>query len=428
MENMDNVDFETKAVHAGQQPDPTTGSIITPIYATATYVLEEVGKNKGYQYSRTNNPTRTVLETLVASLEGSKYGVAFATGMAAADAIVRARLKSTDHIIVCDDAYGGIYRLFEQNYKKFGLKITYVDTRYSENVQKALLPETRMVWLETPTNPLLKISDIEAICKIIENENKHRSIEQKILTVVDNTFMTPFFFKPLNFGADIVLHSTTKFLSGHNQLVGGLCVIKDNPDTWYNSTRVVKDYMGNPVIDETTGKEKLEPINTVYEDLKFIQNAVGAVPGPFDSWLTIMGIKTLAVRMQKHEENAHKIVDFLSSHKNVAKVYYPGLLTHINHNIAKQQYTGFGAMISFELKGGLQDGIKVMNTLKLWSLAESLGAVESLVVHPASMTHASIPREVRLTRGISDGLIRLSVGIESANDLIADLRQALDKI
>ena len=425
---MDKIDFETKTVHAGQRPDPTTGSIVTPIYATATYVLDAVGKDKGYQYSRTNNPTRTVLENLVASLEGSTYGVAFATGMAAADAIIRARLKSHDHIIVCDDAYGGIYRLFEQNYKKFGLKVTYVDTRYSENVQKALLPETRMVWLETPTNPLLKISDIEAICQIIEHENKQRPTEQKILSVVDNTFMTPYFFKPLNFGVDIVLHSTTKFLSGHTQLVGGICVIKDSPNVWYNSTRVVLDYMKNPVIDKTTGKEKTEPINTVYEDIKFIQNAVGAVPGSFDCWLTIMGIKTLAVRMQRHEENARKIVDFLSSHEKVAKVYYPGLPAHINYNVAKRQYTGFGAMISFELKGGLEDGIKTMNNLRLWSLAESLGAVESLVVHPASMTHASIPRDVRLARGISDGLIRLSVGIESVHDLIADLQQALDKI
>lgn len=421
-------DFDTRAVHAGQSPDPVTGSITTPVYLTATYVLEEIGKDRGYQYSRTNNPTRTVLETLIADLEGSKYGVAFSTGMAAADAVIRSLLKSGDHVVVCDDAYGGIYRLFEQNYRKFGLKFTYVDTRIPDNVKRAITPETRMVWLETPTNPLLKITDIAAVAEIIQEVNSNRKDSEKVVLCVDNTFMTPYFLRPLELGADIVLHSTTKYLSGHNQLVGGMVVVKDDPDKWYNQSRPVTGLMGRQEIDDETGKVKTEVVNTLYEEIRFIQNAAGAVPGSFDCWLTITGIKTLALRMQKHEDNARKIVDFLTNHSKVDKVYYPGLENHINHRIAKQQMSGFGGMIAFELKTDIEGAIKFMNSVELWSLAESLGAVESMITHPASMTHASVPPDVRYVRGITDGLIRLSVGIESAGNLIDDLRKALEKI
>ena len=420
--------FDTKVVRAAQRPDPTTGAITTPIYQTATYVLDEIGKDKGYQYGRTNNPTRTVLENLIAALEGSKYGIAFSTGMAAADAIVRALLKKGDHIVVSDDAYGGIYRLFQQNYRKFGLEFTYVDTRYIENVENAIKENTRMIWLESPTNPLLKVSDLKGICKIAENKNQERNNEQKIVTVVDSTFMTPYFLRPLELGADIVLHSTTKYLSGHNQLVGGMVVVRDDPNKWYYEQQEVLNHFGKPIIDEKTNKPKTETINALYEKIKFIQNAVGAVPSPFDCWLTILGIKTLSLRMQKHEQNAKEIANFLANHPKVATVYYPGLESHFNHHIAKEQMSGFGGMISFELKGSLNDAITVMNSVKLWALAESLGAVESMITHPATMTHAAVPREVRLERGINDGLIRLSVGIEDPEDLINDLNQAFSKI
>jgi cystathionine gamma-lyase len=424
----DGHDINTRTVHAGQYPDPETGAIITPIYQTATYILEEIGKDRGYQYSRTNNPTRTVLEELIADLEGSRHGIAFSTGMAAADAIVRALLKSGDHLVVCDDAYGGIYRLFEQNYRKFGLKFTYVDTRYPENVENAILPETRMIWLESPTNPLLKITDIAAIAETVEKMNEERYEGNKMILCVDNTFMTPYFLKPLEFGVDIVLHSTTKYLSGHNQLVGGMVVVRDDPSKWYYQPRPVMGLVGKEEIDEQTGKAKTEIVNTLYEEIKFIQNAVGAVPGPFDCWLTIMGIKTLAIRMERHEENAREIVKFLKNHPKVDKIYYPGLETHVNHEVANQQMTGYGGMITFELKADIDGTVKFMNKVELWSLAESLGAVESMITHPASMTHAAVPLEIRHARGISDGLIRLSVGIESADDLINDLKKALEEV
>lgn len=404
--------FNTKVVHAGQGPDPVSGAITTPIYQTATYVLDEIGKDRGYQYSRTNNPTRTVLQDLVASLEGSTYAVAFSTGMAAVDAIIRSRLKSGDHVVCFDDAYGGVYRLFEQNYKKFGLEVDYVDMRDKENVSKAIKPNTKLVWLETPTNPLLKVADVEGICKIISDVNESRSKDKKIFSVIDNTFMTPYFMQPFQLGCDVVIHSMTKFLSGHNQLVGGMAIIRDDPARWY--------------YEEIDGQK----VNTLHEDIKFIQNSVGAVPSPLDCYLSIMGIKTLALRMEKHNANALEIMKFLQQHPKVSKIYYPGLPSHQNHDIAKKQMTGFGGMMSFELdvKYGIQGGIKVMNSVKLWSLAESLGAVESMVTHPASMTHAAVPPEVRKARGISDGLIRLSVGIEDVKDLIADLEQALNSV
>ena len=409
---MTNKDFSTRVVHAGQQPDPVSGAITTPIYQTATYVLDEIGKDRGYQYSRTNNPTRTALQDLVANLEGSTYGVAFSTGMAAVDAVIRSRLKAGDHVVCFDDAYGGVYRLFEQNYKKFGLEVDYVDMRDKENVRKAIKPNTRMVWLETPTNPLLKVADVEGICQIVAETNESRDKEHKLFSVIDNTFMTPYFLKPFTLGTDIVVHSVTKFLSGHNQLVGGMVVVRDDPTRWYYET-----------IDG-------QKVNTLHEDVKFIQNAVGAVPSPMDCYLSLLGIKTLALRMEKHNANALEIMKFLQNHPKVSKINYPGLPSHQNHDIAKKQMTGFGGMLSFELdeKYGIEGGKTVMNSVKLWSLAESLGAVESMVTHPASMTHAAVPPEVRKARGISDGLIRLSVGIENASDLINDLAQALDLV
>jgi cystathionine gamma-lyase len=293
-----------------------------------------------------------------------------------------------------------VYRLFEQNFRKYKLDFTYVDMRDSRNVKESIEQETKLIWLETPTNPLLKIADVEEICNIVKMENKHRETKNKILSAIDNTFMTPFFLKPLNFGADIIVHSTTKFLSGHNQLVGGLVVVRDDPSLWYYENQPI---LGN---NGSSSGDKSELVNTVYQDIKFIQNAVGAVPGPMDCWLTIMGIKTLHIRMERHNSNALKIVDYLKNHPKVSKLFYPGLLSFENHSIAKNQMTGFGGMISFELTEGLEAGRALMNNVKLWSLAESLGAVESMITHPASMTHASVPDEIRRARGISDGLVR----------------------
>jgi len=415
------MEFETRAVHAGYTPDPSTGAITPPIYQTATYVLPELGVNLGFDYSRTSNPTRSVLESLIANLEGSQYGIAFSTGMAAVDAVIRARLQAEDHAVVFDDAYGGVYRLFEQNFRKYKLDFTYVDMRDPKNVENAIKPETKLVWLETPTNPLLKIADVEAICRIVNTENLKRKSD-KILTAIDNTFMTPYFLKPFQFGADIIVHSTTKFLSGHNQLVGGIVVVRDDPSRWYYEEPPLMDDKEN-IIENGT-----EKVNTVYQDIKFIQNAVGAVPGPLDCWLTIIGIKTLHLRMERHNTNALAIVEYLASHPKVSKIYYPGLTSHKNHDIASVQMSGYGGMVSFELIGGLEAGRKLMNSVKLWSLAESLGAVESMITHPASMTHASVPPDVRQARGISDGLVRLSIGIEAFEDLIADLNQALNQI
>jgi cystathionine gamma-lyase len=403
----DKLKIETKAVHAGQSPDKETGSILPPIYQTATFVLPEVGVNLGYDYSRTSNPTRHILEALIAELEGSEYGIAFSTGMAAIDAVIRARLSSGDHVLVCDDVYGGVYRLFENNYRKYGLLFDYIDMRDPKNVLEAITPATRLMWIETPTNPLLKIINIEAISEIVLEENRNRDLDKKILSVVDNTFMTPYFLSPFKYGADIIIHSTTKYLSGHNQLVGGVAVVKDDPQRWYYND---------------------QGINTVYEDLKFIQNSVGAVPSPMDAWLTILGIKTLHLRMERHNTNAQAIVRFLTNHPKVSSIFYPGLSSHRNHTVAKAQMRGFGGMISFELNGGLKAGRELMEYVKIWSLAESLGAVESMITHPATMTHASLPDEVRRARGISDGLIRLSVGIEAVEDLILDLAQALKYI
>lgn len=378
--------FATKAVHAGISPDPTTGAIIPPIYQTATYTLEEVGQDKGFDYTRSSNPTRAVLEANVAALEGGQHGVSYASGMAAVDAVLRL-LSAGDHVICSDDVYGGVSRLFDQILSRYHLSFTYVDTSNPENITQAIQPTTKLIWVETPTNPLLKVTDLEAVAKI---GRAHR-----ILTGVDTTFATPYLLRPLEWGIDLVLHSTTKYLSGHNQIIGGIVV---------------------------TNNDEL------FEKLKFFQKSIGAVSSPFDCWLTLLGIKTLALRMERHSANGLAVAEFLEGHAKIAKVNYPGLPSHPQHEIAKRQMKAFSGMISFELKGGLEAGTTLMNSVQLCSLAESLGAVETMITHPATMTHASVPREARLKRGLTDGLVRISVGIEDVEDITTDLAQALEKV
>ncbi len=377
--------FSTLAIHAGQDADPSTGALITPIFQTATFVLDELGVNKGYQYARTHNPTRTALEECLAALEGGKYGLACASGLAAAYTVTNL-LKAGDHVIVGEDVYGGVYRLFEQVLTKYNLKFTYVNARNTHEVEQAITPETKLVWLETPTNPLLRLADLRAIAKITKANG--------LVLVVDNTFATPYFQKPLSLGADIVVHSTTKYLNGHSDVIGGAIVTSD---------------------------EKL------YEQLQFHNNAVGAVPGPFDCFLILRGLKTLALRMREHERNARAIAEYLEKHPAVEAVHYPGLPSHPQFDLAKSQMTGFGGMVSFVVKGGLEAAKDVVNNTKLFQLAESLGGVKSLICHPATMTHKPIPKEVREHCGIVDGLIRVSTGIEEAADLIADLERVLAK-
>lgn len=378
--------FETKAVRAGISPDPSTGAIVPPIYQTATYVLSEIGTSKGYDYSRSSNPTRGVMEANLAALESGSYGIAFASGMSAVDAISRL-LSAGDHVISSDDVYGGVSRLYDQILHKFGLTVSYVDTSNPENIAEAIQPNTRMIWIETPTNPLLKITDLEMVARIAK--------EHKLLTAVDSTFATPCLLRPLEWEIDLVIHSTTKYLSGHNQLIGGVVV---------------------------TNRDDL------YEELKFIQKSVGAVPSPFDCWLTLLGVKTLHLRMERHSANGMVVARFLDEHPKVARVIYPGLPEHPQHAIAKRQMQAYSGMISFELEGDVQSGIKLMNSVELCSLAESLGSVETMITHPATMTHASVPKEVREKRGLTDSLVRLSVGIEAVEDVIADLAQALEKV
>ena len=375
--------FETRAIHAGCEPDSGTGAIMTPIFQTSTYVQESPGKHKGYDYSRTHNPTRTALERNIASLEEGEYGLAFSSGMSAISAVTQL-LAAGDHVICCDDVYGGTFRLFDKVLKKYNLEFDSVDLTVPQTLERHRKNNTRLVWLESPSNPLLKLVDIEAIARIAK---KHT-----ILVVVDNTFATPFFQKPLKLGADIVMHSTTKYLNGHSDVIGGSLVMKD--------------------------KE-------LYDKLQFLQNAVGAVPGPFDCFLVLRGIKTLAIRMERHAENAIKIAQFLENHPKVRKVIYPGLSSHPQHELAKKQMTGFGGIVTFFIKGGLEAARRFLERVKIFSLAESLGGVESLIEHPAIMTHASLPKEVREKIGISDELIRVSVGIEHVDDLIGDLKQAL---
>lgn len=376
----------TKIIHAGIEPDKTTGSIVPPIYETATYVLEEVGKDKGFDYTRASNPTREILEKNLAAIEEGKYGISFASGMAAIDAVMKL-LKPGDHVVVSDDVYGGTSRLFNKILSKYGIEFTYVDTSSEELLKKTIQSNTKMLWIETPTNPLLKITNLEAMNNIAK---KH-----SLYYVVDSTFTTPVLLRPLEFGADIVVHSTSKYISGHNQLIGGIAI---------------------------SNNEKIA------QQLKFVQKATGAVPSPFDCWLTLLGIKTLALRMERHTENAKVVAKFLENHPKIERVIYPGLKSHPQHNIAKKQMDDFGGMISFELKKGVKAGKTLMNNVKLISLAESLGATETMITHPATMTHAEVDPKERLSRGLTDGLVRLSVGIEDVEDIISDLKQALNKI
>jgi len=374
--------FDTLAIHAGQEPDPTTGAIMTPVYFTSTYVQAGPGEHKGYEYSRTKNPTRVALEHCLAALEGAKYGAAFGSGCAAADMLMHL-LDAGNHVVVSDDVYGGTFRLFDKVFKRQGLSFSFVDMTRLENVEKAITPATRMIWVETPTNPMLKLIDLARAAEIAK---KHR-----LISVCDNTFMTPYFQRPLELGFDIVTHSTTKYLNGHSDCVGGFACTND------------KD---------------------LSDRIYFHQNAVGGVPGPMDSFLVLRGVKTLHLRMERHASNAAKIADYLSRHPKAGKVTYPGLTSHPQHELARKQMKGFGGMMTFEIKGGLEAARRFLKTVKIFACAESLGGVESLIEHPAIMTHASIPKENREKLGITDGFIRLSVGVEDAQDLIDDLEQA----
>ncbi len=377
--------FATRAIHVGQEADPTTGATIVPIYQTSTYTQEAPGQHKGYEYSRSGNPTRAALEECVAALEGGEYGLAFASGLAATTAVM-SLLSPGDHIVAGDDLYGGSYRLFDKVLQKSnGLDFTFVDTTDPEAVEGALRPETKMLWIETPTNPMLTLSDIQTLSDMAH--------ERSAIVAVDNTFASPYFQQPLSLGADIVVHSTTKYMGGHSDVVGGATITSDAD---------------------------------LQERLAFYQNAAGAVPGPFDSWMVMRGLKTLAVRMRQHESNALAIAGFLQGHEQVATVNYPGLPSHPQHDLAKKQMTGFSGMVSFTLKSGAEAAYAAVQQTKLFSFAESLGGVESLITHPATMTHAAIPKESREARGVTDGLLRLSVGIEDVEDLIGDLEQAID--
>jgi cystathionine gamma-lyase len=376
--------FSTRAIHAGQEPDPSTGAVTTPIFQTSTYAQSGLGEHKGYEYSRSGNPTRTALESCLAALEDGQYGLAFASGLAAENTVL-SLLNAGDHVISCDDLYGGTYRLFERVMKRYHVETSYVGAQASiEAYERAIGPTTKMLWLETPTNPLLNLVDIQALAEVAH--------QHKLIVVVDNTFATPYFQQPLHLGADIVVHSTTKYINGHSDIIGGALVVNDQE---------------------------------LYESLKFHQNAAGGVPGPFDAWLTLRGIKTLSVRMRQHAENAVLVARFLAEHPRVEKVYYPGLPSHPDHELAKRQMSGFGGMVSFQFKGSYEDVTNIVRRFQVFTLAESLGSIESLVCHPASMTHASIPREIREARGLTDTLLRLSVGIEDAEDLLADLEQVL---
>lgn len=376
--------FGTTAIHAGVEPDPSTGAIMTPIFQTSTYVQASPGDHKGYEYSRTQNPTRDALQKSIAALENGKHGLCFSSGLAAIDAVVKL-LNPGDEVIAANDLYGGTYRLFTKIYAKFGLKFHFIDMEDISNIEKYVNDKTKLIWLETPTNPMMNIIDIVGASTIARNH--------KLWLAVDNTFATPYLQQPLELGADIVMHSVTKYLGGHSDVVMGALVVNDNK---------------------------------LAEDLAFIQNSSGATPGPQDSFLVLRGIKTLHLRVQRHCENGRVIAEFLKTHPKVEKVYWPGFETHPNHNIAKSQMKDFGGMISFTLKGNdKNEAFSIMESFKYFSLAESLGGVESMVNHPATMTHASIPYEERQKIGLLDSLIRLSVGIEDVDDLLADIKQAL---
>ena len=377
--------FATKTIHAGQTPDKSTGAIMTPIYQTSTYIQESPGKHNGYEYSRTGNPTRSALERNIAGLESGKYGLCFGSGLAAIDAIIKL-LNPGDEVISTNDLYGGSYRIFTKIFAKYNIKFHFVDMSDLNNISKLISSKTKMLWTETPTNPMLNIVDISALSKVAKKHD--------LIFVVDNTFATPYLQRPIEYGADIVMHSLTKYMGGHSDVVMGAIVCNDDD---------------------------------IAEKLYFIQNSCGAVPGPMDSFLVLRGIKTLHVRMQRHCDNAKEIAEFLNKHPKIQTVYYPGLTTHKNHEIAKLQMRDFGGMMSFSLKGDkLDDAIKIVSNTHFFTLAESLGGVESLCGHPATMTHAAIPKEERLKSGVSDSLIRLSVGIEDVDDLIYDLKSSLD--
>jgi cystathionine beta-lyase/cystathionine gamma-synthase len=376
--------FETKAICIGQAADQATGATIVPIYQTSTFTQEEVNKNKGYEYSRVGNPTRTALDACLASLEEGKYGLTFSSGLAAEHAIL-SLLHSGDHVIVPEDMYGGTYRLIKEIFEPYKITFTFTDFTDLNLIEKAFLPSTKMVWIETPTNPTLKIFDIASISAL--------SHEKNAIVVVDNTFLSPYFQKPLLLGADIVVHSTTKYINGHSDIIGGAVILKNTE---------------------------------LFKKIQLVQKSVGAVPSPFDSWLTLRGVKTLAIRMQQHEKNAFKVADFLLKEPNVLEVFFPGLESHPGYAIAKKQMTGFGGVVSFKLKGGLNECNVFFKKLKIFQLADSLGGIESLANYSALMTHDYFPSELRLKIGVTDNLIRLSVGIENIDDLLEDLKNALD--
>jgi cystathionine gamma-lyase len=377
------MEFETMAIHAGQEHDPATGAVIVPVYFTSTFAQESPGRHKGYEYSRTHNPTRTALERCAAALENGKYGLAFASGMAAINNVLNL-LKTGDHLVCTNDMYGGTYRILEHVYRDYGVDFSLVDTTRPAEIEAAVRDSTRMIWIESPSNPLLRITDLAAVARI--------GREKGLVTVIDNTFATPYFQRPLDLGFDVVVHSTTKYLGGHSDVVGGLVV--------------------------TSSEEH-------FKRLRFCQNAVGGTPGPMDAWLVLRGIKTLAVRMREHMANAIKVAEFLESHRRVRRVIFPWAKSHPQYDLARKQMSGTSGMIAFEIEGGLEDARRFLERVKIFTLAESLGGVESLVEHPATMTHSHVPVEIRAQAGISDTLVRLSVGIENAADLMRDLDQAL---
>ena len=377
--------FATTAIHAGNDPDPTTGAVTVPIYQTSTYAQDGLGKHKGYEYARTQNPTRFALEQNIAALEGARFGYAFASGMAAIDTTLRL-VKAGEHVVVSDNTYGGTFRLFSRILSGYGIEFSYVDTSDATSVEAAIKENTRMVFVETPTNPVMVVTDLQAVSEVA-----HRAGAR---VICDNTFMSPYLQRPLEFGVDIVIHSTTKYLNGHSDSVGGVVVLNDEKDA---------------------------------EWIAFVQNGVGAILSPFDSWLTLRGTKTLAVRMEQHDQSGRAVAAFLEEHPKIEKIYYPGSLSHRQHDLAKRQQRGFGGMVAFEV-GTLDNARAVLEGVRLCTLAESLGGVETLISHPATMTHASVLPETRARLGITDGLVRISVGLEDTDDIIADLDQALDKI
>ncbi len=385
MKNDKELRFGTRAIHGGQEPDPLTGAVMTPIYQTSTYAQSGPGVHKGYEYSRTANPTRRDLEACLASLEMGDYGLAFASGMAAISTLVQV-FKSGDHIVCSDDIYGGTFRLLDKVYRNFGLEFSFVDTSDTQNIENSITDKTRLIWIESPTNPTLKITDIAAVSEIAKNRD--------ILLGVDNTFMSPYSQRPLELGADLVMHSTTKYIGGHSDVVGGALITSDSE---------------------------------LAEKLYFVQNSAGGVPGPQDSFLTLRGIKTLHLRMERHEQNAQQVFQCLRSQNSVKKIYYPGDPEHPGHEIHKSQASGYGGMISFDIET-LENARNFMSNLRIFTLAESLGGVESLIEHPAIMTHASVPSENRNKLGITDGFIRISVGVEDIDDLIEDLGRGFDAI